>query len=87
MGKWGLPVNIGALVYGIIAIINMCWPRTPDAAWYDNYIVLLSGVIVVVAGLLYMMIHRSYGHSNMPYNDAIPKTYISDQSKRNDMSM
>lgn len=73
LGKWGLPINIGALVYGIIAIVNMCWPRTPDAPWYDNYIVLLSGVAVIGLGLIYMMIHRSYGHSNMPYNDAIPK--------------
>lgn len=80
LGKWGLPVNIGALVYGILAMIDMCWPRTPDAAWYDNYIVLVSGVVVVAAGLLYMMIHRSYGHSNMPYNDAIPKKYVSHQS-------
>jgi amino acid transporter len=73
LGKWGLPVNIIALVYGIIAIINMCWPRTPDAPWYDNYLVPLSGAIVVVVGLLYMAIHRSYGHSNMPYDTAIPK--------------
>jgi amino acid transporter len=84
LGKWGLPVNIGALVYGIIAIINMCWPRTPDAPWFDNYIVLVSGVVVIVVGILYMMIHRSYGHSKMPYNDAIPKNV---QNERNDMSM
>ncbi|WML41493.1 amino acid permease [Neobacillus sp. OS1-2] len=75
LGKWGLPVNIGALIYGILAMINMCWPRTPDAPWYDNYIVLVSGVVVVGIGLLYMAIHRSYGHSNMPYNDAIPKKH------------
>lgn len=77
LGKWGLPVNIGALIYGIIAMINMCWPRTPEAPWYDNYIVLISGVIVIGLGLLYMMIHRSYGHSDMPYDDAIPKKYVS----------
>lgn len=83
LGKWGLPVNIGALVYGIIAMINMCWPRTPDVAWYDNYIVLVSGVVVIIAGLVYMMFHRSYGHSNMPYNDAIPQK----ESLNNDLSI
>lgn len=86
LGKWGLPVNIGALAYGIIAMINMCWPRTPDAPWYDNYIVLISGVVVIAVGLLYMMVHRSYGYSEMPFNDAIPKN-ISYQQKGNDMSM
>ena len=41
LGRWAMPVNVGALVYGVAAIINICWPRTPDAPWYDNYIVLL----------------------------------------------
>jgi amino acid transporter len=87
LGKWGLPVNIGALVYGIIAMINMCWPRTPNASWYDNFIVLVSGVVVVGIGFLYMIIHRSYGHSDIPYDVAIPKKNIFYQDERNDMSM
>lgn len=74
LGRWGLPVNIAALAYGVAAMINMAWPRTPDAAWYDNYLVLLSAVVVVGAGLGYMAIHRSYGRSDAPYADAIPKT-------------
>ncbi|MET8249090.1 amino acid permease [Streptomyces sp. NPDC005202] len=73
LGKWGLPVNIMALVYGVVAIIIMSWPRTPDAPWYDNYIVLISGVVVVGAGLLYMALRRPYGRSDAPYDDAIPK--------------
>ncbi|MFI6358997.1 APC family permease [Streptomyces sp. NPDC050743] len=73
LGKWGLPVNIAALAYGVLAIVNMCWPRTPDVPWYDNYIVPLSAVVVVGAGLLYMAVHRSYGRSEAPYDDAIPK--------------
>lgn len=87
LGKWGLPVNIIALVYGIIAMINMCWPRTPDVPWYDNYIVLLSGIVVVGAGLLYMLVHRSYGHSDMPYDDAIPKKSIPHENKPHKMSV
>lgn len=73
LGKWGLPVNIAALVYGVSAMVNMAWPRTPEAAWYDNYLVLLSGVMVVGIGLVYMAIHRSYGRSDAPFDDAIPK--------------
>ncbi|GAT81917.1 amino acid permease [Streptomyces sp. F-3] len=72
LGKWGLPVNIAALVYGVTAIVTMAWPRTPEAPWYDNYIVLLSGVVVVGVGLLYMAIHPAYGRSDAPYSDAIP---------------
>ena len=29
LGAWGLPVNIAALVYGVLAMVNMAWPRTP----------------------------------------------------------
>ncbi|MFC7013932.1 hypothetical protein ACFQMH_19835 [Streptomyces viridiviolaceus] len=43
-----------------------------DAPWYDNYIVLLSGVVVVALGLLYMAVHPAYGRSDAPYDDAIP---------------
>ena len=46
LGKWGWPVNILALVYGVFMIINLVWPRTPDAAWYDNYLVIVSLVVV-----------------------------------------
>jgi amino acid transporter len=73
LGRWGLPVNIAALVYGVIAMVNMAWPRTPDVAWYDNWIVWLSAAVVVGSGLVYMAVHRSYGRSDAPYDDAIPR--------------
>ncbi len=73
LGKWGLPVNIAALVYGITAMVTLAWPRTPEAPWYDNYIVLLSGAVVVGAGLIYMAVHPTHGRSDAPYDDAIPK--------------
>lgn len=47
LGRWGMLVNVLALAYGVAAIVNMVWPRTPDAPWYDNYLTLLSGVVVV----------------------------------------
>ena len=73
LGKWGLAINIGALVYGIIAMVNMAWPRTPDAPWYDNWIVALSGIVVIGTGLIYMAVHPLHDRSTAPYDDAIPK--------------
>ncbi|WP_148573578.1 APC family permease [Nocardioides caldifontis] len=72
LGQWGLPVNIAALAYGVIAMINMAWPRTPDVPWYDNWIVWISAAIVVGFGLVYMAVHPTYGRSEAPYSDAIP---------------
>ena len=76
LGAWGLPVNVAALAYGVIAMVNMAWPRTPDAAWYDNWIVALSAVIVVGVGLVYMAVHPLHDRSEAPYADAIPKTRV-----------
>jgi len=72
LGKWGLPVNIAALAYGITAMVNMAWPRSPEAPWYDNWIVLLSAAVVVGIGLIYMVIHPAHDRSTAPYSDAIP---------------
>ena len=72
LGTWGVPVNIAALVYGVIAMINMAWPRTPDAPWYDNWIVPLSAAVVIGIGLIYMTIHPLHDKSTAPYADAIP---------------
>lgn len=72
MGAWGLPVTIVALTYQLLASINMAWPRDPEAAWYDNWIVLLSAAIVIGVGLLYMTLARPYLRRDTPYSDAIP---------------
>ncbi|MFV8315488.1 APC family permease [Mycobacterium sp. 23] len=73
LGRWGAPINIGALAYGVAAIANICWPRSPDAPWYDNYVVLLMAGLVISFGLLYMAITRAHTKSDAPYGDAIPE--------------
>ncbi|BBH45759.1 APC family permease [Pseudomonas sp. KU43P] len=71
LGKWGMLVNLGALAYGVVAILVIGWPRTPDVAWYDNWIVLLSAGLVIGAGLLYMVIAKPHLRSDAPYADAV----------------
>jgi len=44
---WAWPVNLAALAYGILAIINMVWPRTPQDPWYRNYGMIVGTVAVV----------------------------------------
>jgi amino acid transporter len=74
LGRWGMVVNVGALAYGLAAIVNICWPRTPDAPWYDNYVVLLMSGLIVGFGLLYMAVTRAYAKSDAPYADAVPRS-------------
>ncbi len=70
LGAWGLPVNLAALAYGLGAIVNMVWPRLPDAAWYINYSMILTTVVVMGAGLLYMLLAKPYDKGTAPAGDA-----------------
>ncbi|MFU0805094.1 MAG: Amino acid permease [Pseudoclavibacter caeni] len=72
LGRWGVLVNVLALLWGIIGIVNMAWPRTPDAPWYLNYIVLLSTLAVIGVGAVYMVWKRPYLIGDAPAGDAIP---------------
>jgi len=73
LGRWGIPVNATALAYGIFAIINISWARTPQDPWYDNWIVLLCGGVVVAVGLLYMFTTHHYARGDAPAGVAVPK--------------
>ncbi|MNR03740.1 hypothetical protein D3C85_1196530 [compost metagenome] len=70
LNGWGPLVNIGALVYGICAIVNMVWPRSPDAAWYINYSMILTTVVVLAVGFLYMLLAKPYNKGTAPAGDA-----------------
>ncbi|MBU6442309.1 MAG: amino acid permease [Alphaproteobacteria bacterium] len=70
LGRWGLAVNLIALVYGIGAIIDMLWPRTPAAPWYLNYAMSITWLGIVGIGALYMVLGRPYDHGTAPAGDA-----------------
>ena len=42
-------------------IINLAWPRTPTAAWYDNYLVIFSIAVILVVGVIVYFIQRARG--------------------------
>jgi urea carboxylase system permease len=63
LGRWGLPVNIIAVVFGVFLLVNIGWPRQ---AVYDpdgssavlQYSAPLAVVVVVVLGLLAYAVMR-----------------------------
>jgi amino acid transporter len=75
LGRWGLLVNVAALTYGVLAMVNMAWPRTPDAPWYDNWLVALSAAVGVGVGVVYMVLARPYEHSEAISGDAVHGTF------------
>jgi amino acid transporter len=70
LGAWAWPVNLVAFVYGVGAIINMAWPRSPQDPWYSNYAMVLTSVAVLGSGALLMVIARPYDRGHAPAGDA-----------------
>jgi amino acid transporter len=70
LGAWGWPTNVAALAYGLAAIINMSWPRTPEAPWFSNYGVVVTSLGIIGLGLIYMILARPYDHGRAPAGDA-----------------
>jgi len=58
LGAWALPVNIVAAIFGVGAITNLAWPRSPNDPWYLNYGMVLTLAIVIAAGIVYMLVAR-----------------------------
>jgi amino acid transporter len=70
LGAHGLWVNVLALTYGVGAIVNILWPRSPSDPWYSNYAMLVTTAGVLLLGGIYMLLARPYEHGNAPAGDA-----------------
>lgn len=56
LGKWGLPVNILALIWSSFMVINVSWPRpaTYGVEWYNQYSAwIYSACLICVGALIY----------------------------------
>jgi amino acid transporter len=70
LGAWAWPVNIVALIYGVGALIDMLWPRTPTAPWFINYAMGVTWLAIIGIGALYMLLARPYDTGTAPAGDA-----------------
>ncbi|MGH8140036.1 MAG: APC family permease [Steroidobacteraceae bacterium] len=68
--RWGWPVNIIALIYGLSAIVDMTWPRNPHDPWYSNYSMIVTAAAVLTLGAIYMLSAKPYDRGNAPAGDA-----------------
>jgi amino acid transporter len=70
LGAWGWSVNLIAFAFGMGAILDMAWPRSPQDPWYSNYAMIVTTAAVLVLGTLYMLIVRPYERGDAPAGDA-----------------
>ncbi|MBV9165225.1 MAG: amino acid permease [Solirubrobacterales bacterium] len=59
MGRWGLLVNIVAVFYQVVVVVNLMWPRSavynalPPAHWYFKWAALLFVGLMYIIGFIY----------------------------------
>jgi amino acid transporter len=70
LAGWGWLVNVLAFAYGVGAIVNILWPRSPNDPWYVDYGMLATTLGVVLIGACYMVIARPYERGHAPAGDA-----------------
>jgi urea carboxylase system permease len=62
LGKWGLPVNILALIWSTFMVVNVSWPRTSTYGleWYNQYSawIYTAGLICVGVIIYYFKIFK-----------------------------
>jgi len=68
LGRWGIPVNALALVYGLLMTINLAWPRAAvyDPAgghWYFQWFTAIFLLVTVVLGFLYQGVRARRGRA------------------------
>lgn len=71
LGRWGMAVNVAALLYGLAAIADLVWPRSPLAPWYIDYAMSLTWCVIMAVGILYMVSARPHEHGDAPAGDAV----------------
>jgi urea carboxylase system permease len=68
LGRWGIPVNVLALGYGLAMTVNLAWPRAAvyDPAgghWYFQWFTLLFLLVALLIGFLWRAARAQRGHS------------------------
>ncbi|MFZ3555098.1 amino acid permease [Streptomyces sp. BH055] len=66
LGRWGVPVNVLALGYGLFMVVNLSWPRAgvydPEGGhWYFQWFTVLFLGVTVAAGAVYRWYCRRAG--------------------------
>ncbi|AVH59733.1 MULTISPECIES: amino acid permease [Streptomyces] len=68
LGRWGVPVNAIALLYGLFMTVNLAWPRAAvyDPAgghWYFQWFTVIFLLVTLLLGFLYRAVRAQRGHS------------------------
>ena len=60
LGRWGMPVNVVAVLYGAVVAFNIAWPRAAvyGSAWYFRFgAYIFIGAVVVLGAIWYFTVY------------------------------
>ena len=61
LGRWGLPVNIFAVLYGAAMTVNLAWPRASvygSDHWYFQWGAVVFLVVIVAVGTAMLLLRK-----------------------------
>jgi urea carboxylase system permease len=73
LGRWGLPVNVLAVLWGSLMALNLAWPRSQvygDEAWYLQWIAVVFIGSVALAGLAWYWLRGRHHLGVLPEHTA-----------------
>ena len=78
LGRWGVPVGVAAVVWGVLVVVNTAWPRkavynpAPPFHWALQWGAVLFVGIALLLGLLYYRIVQRHKVGILPQHAADP---------------
>ena len=78
MGKWGMLVNIVAVVWGVGMALNLAWPRVAvyGDPWYNTWGAFVYIGVILGAGLLWYAVKGRHHIGTLESHAAVAKTDV-----------
>ena len=86
LGRWGLAVNIIAVVYGIAMMVNLAWPRADvydpagESPVLQYFAIIFVGATVVLGAVAFAVKKKDYRRAigHLPKNAAVDPAEVAD---------
>jgi amino acid transporter len=87
LGRWGLPVNVLAVLWGVAMTVNLAWPRTeiynatPPYHWYLRWSSVLFVAVFAAGGFAYYWFVQRHKIGVLADHAAVPSAASSSHSQ------
>lgn len=82
MGRWAIPINAIAVVFQVLMVINLAWPRaeiydlTGHSWWLQWSAPLFIAAVLLLGGAYYAVSHRTHHVITVVHSPAIPVSEV-----------